>query len=44
MGYATLLEEEIKPEYIEGIGRLLGKLNERIKVAVAEVDDGSLNT
>jgi hypothetical protein len=43
MGYATLLEDEIKPEYIEGISRLLAKLNDRMKIAVSEVDDGELN-
>lgn len=43
MGYATLLEEEINPEYVKGISRLLNKLNERVKTAVNEVDDGTLN-
>ena len=43
MGYATLLEEEINPEYIKGINRLLTKLNDRVKSAVSEVDDGELN-
>ena len=43
MGYATLLEEEDNPEYVKGISRLLNKLNERVKTAVNEVDDGSLN-
>ena len=43
MGYATLLEEEINPDYIEGISRLLAKLNDRIKTAVCEIDDGELN-
>ena len=42
MGYATLLEEENKSEYLEGISRLVIKLNERIKSAVAEVDEGYL--
>jgi hypothetical protein len=42
MGYATLLEEENKSEYLEGISRLVTKLNERIKSAVAEVDEGNL--
>jgi DNA-binding NtrC family response regulator len=43
MGYATLLEEENNPDYIKGIGRLLNKLNDRVKSAVSEVDDGALN-
>lgn len=43
MGYATLLEEEVNPEYIKGISRLLTKLGDRIKTAVSEVDDGVLN-
>lgn len=43
MGYAALLEEEINPEYIKGISRLLLKLSEKIKAAVSEVDDGGLN-
>ena len=43
MGYATLLEGENNPDYIKGIGRLLNKLNERVKSAVSEVDDGVLN-
>jgi DNA-binding NtrC family response regulator len=43
MGYATLLEEENNPEYIKGISRLLTKLNDRVKSAVSEVDDGVLN-
>ncbi len=43
MGYATLLEEENNPEYIKGIGRLLTKLDERVKTAVDEIDDGTLN-
>jgi hypothetical protein len=42
MGYATLLEEENNPDYIEGISRLVMKLNDRIKSAVAEVDEGNL--
>lgn len=42
MGYATLLEEENKSEYLEEIFRLLTNLNERIKSAVAEVDEGNL--
>ena len=43
MGYATLLAGENNPDYIKGIGRLLNKLNERVKSAVSEVDDGVLN-
>jgi DNA-binding NtrC family response regulator len=43
MGYATLLEEENNPEYIKGISKLLTKLNDRVKSAVSEVDDGVLN-
>jgi K+-sensing histidine kinase KdpD len=42
MGYATLLVEENKKEYIEGITRLIAKLNERIKLAVSTVDNGEL--
>jgi DNA-binding NtrC family response regulator len=42
LGYATLLEEEINPEYIEGINRLTVKLGDRIKTAVSEVDAGAL--
>ena len=43
MGYATLLEEESNPKYIEGISRLLTKLDERVKTAVMQIDDGLLN-
>lgn len=43
MGYATLLEEESDPKYIEGISRLLTKLDDRVKTAVTQVDDGLLN-
>ncbi|MFX1607342.1 MAG: response regulator [Promethearchaeota archaeon] len=43
MGYATLLEEDNNPEYLKGIGRILKKLNDRVKFAVSEVDDGALN-
>jgi DNA-binding NtrC family response regulator len=43
MGYATLLEDEMNPEYIKGISRLLSKLSEKVKAAVSEVDDGGLN-
>jgi DNA-binding NarL/FixJ family response regulator len=43
MGYATLLEEESNPKYIEGISRLLTKLDDRVKTAVTQVDDGLLN-
>lgn len=42
MGYATLLEEENNPEYLEGISRLIEKLNERIKQAVSIADAGDL--
>ncbi len=42
MGYTTLLEEENNPEYIQGITRLVSKLNERIKGAVREIDEGNL--
>ncbi|MFW9892758.1 MAG: response regulator [Candidatus Thorarchaeota archaeon] len=42
MGYATLLEEEINPEYIQGISRLVSKLNDRIKRAVTEIDEETL--
>lgn len=43
MGYATLLEEENNPDYIKGISRLLTKLNNKVKNAVSEIDDGVLN-
>jgi DNA-binding NarL/FixJ family response regulator len=43
MGYATLLEEEINPDYIKGITRLLSKLSDKVKSAVSQVDDGALN-
>ncbi len=43
MGYATLLEEENNPEYIKGISRLITKLNDKVKIAVSEIDDGVLN-
>jgi hypothetical protein len=43
MGYATLLEEENNPDYVKGISRLLAKLGDRVKNAVSQVDDGSLN-
>jgi len=42
MGYATLLEEENNPDYLAGISRLITKLNERMKSAVTEVDEGDL--
>ncbi|MGY5864103.1 MAG: hypothetical protein RTV41_05830 [Candidatus Thorarchaeota archaeon] len=42
MGYATLLEEENKQEYLKGIARLVNKLNVRIKKAVTTVDEGEL--
>ncbi|MHA2027535.1 MAG: hypothetical protein ACXACG_16075 [Candidatus Thorarchaeota archaeon] len=43
MGYATLLEEENNPDYIKGIIRLIMKLNDKVKTAVSEIDDGVLN-
>lgn len=43
MGYAALLEEENNPDYIDGINRLVTRLNNRIKSAVVEVDNGQLN-
>jgi len=43
IGYATLLEEENNPDYMKGIGRLLTKLNDRVKTAVSEIDNGELN-
>jgi len=43
MGYTTLLEEENNPDYLEGISRLVMKLSDRIKSAVAEVDEGNLS-
>ena len=43
MGYATLLEEDNNPDYIKGISRLITKLNDKVKIAVSEVDDGLLN-
>jgi hypothetical protein len=43
MGYATLLEEENNPDYIKGISRLITKLNDKVKTAVSEIDDGVLN-
>ncbi|MBY8996664.1 MAG: hypothetical protein KGD60_02945 [Candidatus Thorarchaeota archaeon] len=43
MGYATLLEEENNPDYIKGISRLIMKLNDKVKTAVSEIDDGVLN-
>lgn len=43
MGYATLLEEENNPEYLKGITRLLTKLNDKVKNAVSEIDNGVLN-
>ncbi len=41
-GYATLLEEENNPKYLDGISRLVMKLSDRIKSAVIEVDEGNL--
>ena len=43
MGYATLLNEEFDKSYIEGIGRLTKKLNNRMKTAVSDIDSGELN-
>jgi DNA-binding NarL/FixJ family response regulator len=43
MGYATLLEDDPNPEYIKGIGRLLTKLTDNVKMAVSQVDSGDLN-
>jgi len=43
MGYATLLEEENNPDYVNGISRLLVKLKNRVKAAVTEIDDGHLS-
>ncbi|MFW9834909.1 MAG: response regulator [Candidatus Thorarchaeota archaeon] len=43
MGYATLLEDDCNPEYVKGIGRLLTKLNDKVKTAVSEIDAGDLN-
>ena len=42
MGYATLLNEEFDKSYIEGIGRLTTKLNNRMKTAVSDIDSGEL--
>ncbi|MFW9811727.1 MAG: hypothetical protein ACFFF9_04660 [Candidatus Thorarchaeota archaeon] len=42
MGYATLLEEESNPQYLEEIARLIDKLNNRVKEAVTAVDEGKL--
>ncbi|MGY5879993.1 MAG: hypothetical protein RTV31_07060 [Candidatus Thorarchaeota archaeon] len=44
MGYATLMNEELDKSYLEGIGRLTTKLNNRMKTAVSEVDSGELTT
>jgi DNA-binding NarL/FixJ family response regulator len=43
MGYTTLLHEEFDKSYLEGIARLVEKLNTRMKTAVADVDSGNLN-
>jgi DNA-binding response OmpR family regulator len=43
MGYATLLEDDPNPDYIKGIGRLLTKLADKVKMAVSQVDSGDLN-
>jgi hypothetical protein len=37
------LEEDNNPDYIKGISRLITKLNDKVKIAVSEVDDGLLN-
>ncbi|MHA1949066.1 MAG: response regulator [Candidatus Thorarchaeota archaeon] len=42
MGYATLLEEGHNQEYLDGIIRLIDKLNARIKQSVSIADEGSL--
>ena len=42
MGYATLLNEEFDKSYLEGIGRLITKLNNRMKTAVSDIDSGDL--
>ena len=42
MGYATLLEEGYNQEYLDGIARLIEKLNARIKQSVSIADEGSL--
>ena len=42
MGYATLLDEEKNPDYLEEIARLIDKLNNRVKDAVTAVDEGQL--
>jgi nitrogen-specific signal transduction histidine kinase len=41
-GYATLLEEEYNQEYLDGISRLIAKLEDKIKKAVSDVDEGEL--
>ncbi|MFW9975301.1 MAG: response regulator [Candidatus Thorarchaeota archaeon] len=43
MGYTTLLGEENNPDYINGIGRLVMKLSNRVKTAVTEIDNGKIN-
>jgi YesN/AraC family two-component response regulator len=42
MGYVTLLNEEFDKSYLDGVGRLTKKLNERMKTAVSEIDRGEL--
>ena len=42
IGYATLLEEEVNPEYIKGIAKQATKIRERVQQAVASIDNGSL--
>jgi DNA-binding NtrC family response regulator len=43
MGYVTLLNEEFDKSYLDGVGRLAKKLNERMKTAVAEIDSEELS-
>ncbi|TFH10463.1 MAG: response regulator [Candidatus Thorarchaeota archaeon] len=43
MGYATLLNEEFDKSYIEGIAKLITKLNTRMKMAVSDIDSGELS-
>lgn len=42
IGYATLLEEELNPNYIKGITKQAAKLRERIQQAVKSVDNAEL--
>ena len=43
IGFATLLEDELNPEYIKGITKQAVKLRERMQSAVASVDEGELS-